>query len=124
MSGHRSLFSNNTGATRPPRTCGATGSVIVTPGHIEESNTADKAFIKRSSESESGSHAGNALMDDDPDYVPSEAGGTDGDEDDDDDDEQPRRSFGIVVRRYTATSVGITLGEYVFFYYHCSLKFC
>ena len=57
-------------------------SVIMTPGPVDEPNTDDRAFIKRSSESESDSHAGYALMDDDPDYVSSEAGGTDGDEDD------------------------------------------
>jgi len=69
-------------------------SVIATPGPIAEPNTDDKAFIKRPSESDSGHNTEDALRDDDPDYVPSETHGTDGDEDDDDDDnEQPRRRY-------------------------------
>ena len=66
-------------------------SVIATPGPIAEPNTDDKAFIKRSSESDSGHNTEDALRDDDKDYVPSEADGMESD--DEDDDELPRRRY-------------------------------
>ena len=61
-------------------------SVIRTPGPVEEPNTDDKAFIKRSSESDSAENADDALDDDDADYDPADDDRSDDDADDDDDE--------------------------------------
>ena len=67
-------------------------SVIATPGPVTEPNTDDRAFIKRPSESDSGPETEDQLYDDeDPEYVPDDDAGTDGD--DEEDGGEPRRQY-------------------------------
>ena len=67
-------------------------SIIATPGPVEEPDTDDRAFIKRSSESDSGHNTEDALRgDDDLDYMSGESQSMDDDEDEDDDEDQPKR---------------------------------